>query len=151
MERVLNKNIDVTGQYSKRPKAHGVIFRDSKGIKHKAYVKAGNMNEIILSAGSMGSPQLLMLSGIGPAAHLKELGLKVMVDQPMVGQGMTDNPMNAVIIPSPTPVEVSLIQAVGITDFGSYIEAASSANFANSIIHSLPTSYKVFTPFHNTS
>ncbi|XP_057530146.1 protein HOTHEAD-like [Amaranthus tricolor] len=137
------------GQYSKRPKAHGVIFRDSKGIKHKAYVKAGNMNEIILSAGSMGSPQLLMLSGIGPAAHLKELGLKVMVDQPMVGQGMTDNPMNAVIIPSPTPVEVSLIQAVGITDFGSYIEAASSANFANSIIHSLPTSYKTSQPSSN--
>lgn len=97
----------------------------------------------------MGSPQVLMLSGIGPKAHLKKHGLKVMVDQPMVGQGMTDNPMNAVMIPSPTPVEVSLIQAVGITNFGSYIEAASSTNFANSIIHSIPTSYKTNQPSSN--
>lgn len=134
------------GQYSQKPKAHGVIFRDLKGKKHTAYIKAGEMNEIIISAGSMGSPQLLMLSGIGPKAHLKKHGLKVMVDQPMVGQGMTDNPMNAVMIPSPIPVEVSLIQAVGITNFGSYIEAASSTNFANSIIHSVPTSYKTNQP-----
>lgn len=130
------------GQYSHKPRAHGVIFRDSKGIKHKAYVNAGEMNEIILSAGALGSPQLLMLSGIGPEAHLKQHGIKVLVDQPMVGQGMADNPMNAVVIPSPNPVEVSLIQAVGITEFGSYIEAASSTTFANSIIHSIPTIYK---------
>ncbi|XP_021714069.1 protein HOTHEAD-like [Chenopodium quinoa] len=137
------------GQYSQKPRAHGVIFRDSKGIKHKAYVKAGEMNEIILSAGALGSPQLLMLSGIGPKAHLKELGLELLVDQPMVGQGMTDNPMNAVMIPSPNPVEVSLIQAVGITEFGSYIEAASGTNFANSIIHLMPTSYKTSQPTSN--
>ncbi|KNA03049.1 hypothetical protein SOVF_212860 [Spinacia oleracea] len=130
------------GQYSKKPRAHGVIFRDSKGGKHKAYVKAGEMNEIIISAGALGSPQLLMLSGIGPKAHLKEKGIQVLVDQPMVGQGMTDNPMNAVMIPSPNPVEISLIQAVGITDFGTYIEAASGTTFANSIIHSIPAAYK---------
>ncbi|KMT08694.1 hypothetical protein BVRB_6g139670 [Beta vulgaris subsp. vulgaris] len=137
------------GQYSKQPRAHGVTFRDSKGIKHKAYLKAGEMNEIILSAGALGSPQLLMLSGIGPKAHLRQHGIKVLVDQPMVGQGMADNPMNAVIIPSPNPVEVSLIQAVGITEFGSYIEAASSATFASSIIHSLPTLYQTNQPSSN--
>lgn len=128
------------GKYSKRPRAKGVIFRDSKGMKHKAYLKAGEMNEIIISAGAIGTPQLLMLSGIGPYAHLKKLGINVLVDQPMVGQGMADNPMNALMIPSPNPVEVSLIQAVGITEFDSYIEAASSTTFANAIIHSLPTS-----------
>ncbi|GFZ01217.1 glucose-methanol-choline (GMC) oxidoreductase family protein [Actinidia rufa] len=48
----------------------------------------------------------------------------------MVGQGMADNPMNAVFVPSPIPVEVSLIEVVGITDFGSYIEAASGENYA---------------------
>ncbi|KAK9277279.1 hypothetical protein L1049_006819 [Liquidambar formosana] len=113
-----------------RPLAHGVNFRDASGIKHKAYLKIGSGNEIIVSAGALGSPQLMMLSGVGPAEHLKAHNITVVLDQPMVGQRMSDNPMNAIFIPSPLPVEVSLIQVVGITHFGSYIEAASGANFA---------------------
>lgn len=66
-----------------------------------------------------------MLSGIGPADHLRANGIQVILDQPMVGQGMADNPMNALLVPSTQPLEVSLIQTVGITTFGSYIEAAS--------------------------
>jgi hypothetical protein len=50
----------------------------------------------------------------------------------MVGKGMADNPMNALFVPSPVQVEVSLIQAVGITRFGSYIEAAGGMSFAYS-------------------
>lgn len=38
---------------------------------------------------------------------------------------MADNPMNAILVPSPKPVETSLIEVVGITDVGSYVEAAS--------------------------
>ena len=94
-----------------------------------AYLKQGSRNEIIVSAGALGSPQLLMLSGIGAAHHLREHNISVVLDQPLVGQGMSDNPMNAIFVPSPAPVEVSLIQVVGITDFGSYIEAASGENF----------------------
>ena len=77
----------------------------------------------------MGSPQLLMLSGVGPKDHLESLGIKVVLDKPLVGQGMSDNPMNAIYVPSPLPVETSLIQVVGITQFGSYIEAASGSLF----------------------
>jgi choline dehydrogenase len=44
---------------------------------------------------------------------------------------MADNPMNAIFVPSPSLVEVSLIQVVGITQFGSYIEGASGSNWAN--------------------
>lgn len=73
-----------------------------------------------------------MLSGVGPAEHLRAHNITVVVDQPLVGQGMSDNPMNAIFVPSPIPVEVSLIQVVGITHFGSYIEAASGENFAGS-------------------
>lgn len=113
------------------PKAHGVVFWDAAGIRHKAYLKRGSPNEIILSAGAIASPQLLMLSGIGPRKHLESFGIRVVVDQPMVGQGMSDNPMNAIFIPSPLPVEVSLIQVVGITRYGTYIEAASGAFFAS--------------------
>ncbi|XP_008803247.1 protein HOTHEAD-like [Phoenix dactylifera] len=113
-----------------RPVAHGVVFRDQAGTAHKAYLKKGSKNEIILSAGAMGSPQLLMLSGIGPRSHLESLGIRVLADLPNVGQGMADNPMNAIFVPSPDPVEVSLIQVVGITKFGSFIEGASGSNFA---------------------
>jgi choline dehydrogenase len=48
--------------------------------------------EIILSAGSYNSPQLLMLSGIGPATHLSAFGLKVVADLP-VGEGLQDHPI----------------------------------------------------------
>ncbi|CAI9768210.1 unnamed protein product [Fraxinus pennsylvanica] len=108
-----------------KPKAFGVYFRDSNGNRHMAYLNNGPVNEIILSSGALGSPQLLMLSGIGPANQLRAQGIKVILDQPNVGQGMSDNPMNAVFIPSPRPVEMSLIQVVGITQVGSFIEAAS--------------------------
>ena len=110
--------------------AHGVVFRDATGAEHIAYLRNGPMNEIIVSAGALGSPQLLMLSGVGPAEHLKAHNITVVLDQPLVGQGMSDNPMNAIFVPSPVPVEVSLIQVVGITQFGSYIEGASGVNFA---------------------
>lgn len=47
--------------------------------------------EVILSAGAVNSPQLLMLSGIGPAAELKEKGIDVAHDLPEVGKGMQDH------------------------------------------------------------
>jgi choline dehydrogenase len=109
--------------------AHGVVFHDSNGKMHKAYLNRGHGNEIILSAGAMGSPQLLMLSGVGPADHLSPFGITLVHNQSEVGQGMYDNPMNAIYVPSPSPVEVSLIQVVGITGLGSYIEGASGANW----------------------
>jgi choline dehydrogenase len=116
----------------KRPQAYGVIFKDALGIIHRAYISSKVKNEIIVSAGAIGSPQILMLSGIGPANHLKAHGIHVVLDQPLVGQGMADNPMNVLVVPSPLPVEVSLVETVGITKFGSFIEAISGLNFGNS-------------------
>ncbi|KAM3682374.1 hypothetical protein ACJW31_12G068400 [Castanea mollissima] len=83
-----------------RPQAYGVIFKDA-------------------SAAAIGSPQLLMLSGVGPSDHLEAHGIKVVLDQPLVSQGMADNLMNLLVIPSPILVEVTLAQTVGITRFGS--------------------------------
>lgn len=123
--------------------AHGVVFRDASGKRHRAYLKNGPKNEIIISAGALGSPQLLMLSGVGPSDHLKAQKINVVLHQPMVGQGMSDNPMNAIFVPSPVPVEVSLIEVVGITHFGSYIEAASGENFAGG---GSPKDYGMFSP-----
>ena len=49
-------------------------------------------DQVILSAGAVGSPQLLMLSGIGPAEHLRSLGIPVVQDLPGVGQNLRDHP-----------------------------------------------------------
>ena len=48
--------------------------------------------EVILCAGAFQSPQLLMVSGVGPGAHLQQHGIKVMHDLPGVGQNLQDHP-----------------------------------------------------------
>ncbi|NKE75589.1 choline dehydrogenase [Ochrobactrum sp. MC-1LL] len=47
--------------------------------------------EVIIAASSINSPKLLMLSGIGPAAHLKDHGIEVVADRPGVGQNLQDH------------------------------------------------------------
>ena len=49
--------------------------------------------EVILSGGAVNSPQLLMLSGIGPADHLREMGIDVVLDSPGVGANLSDHPI----------------------------------------------------------
>ena len=48
--------------------------------------------EIVLCGGAVASPHLLMLSGIGPADHLRELGIPLVHDLPGVGQNLRDHP-----------------------------------------------------------
>ncbi|MAQ12947.1 mycofactocin system GMC family oxidoreductase MftG [SAR202 cluster bacterium AD-802-F09_MRT_200m] len=55
-------------------------------------------NQIVLSSGAMASPQLLMLSGVGPAGHLAEMGIPLVHDLPGVGQNLRDHPIVAVIL-----------------------------------------------------
>ena len=49
--------------------------------------------EIVLAAGAIASPQLLMLSGVGPAEHLRGLGIPVIRNSPGVGQNLRDHPL----------------------------------------------------------
>ena len=58
-----------------------------EGTLHKVSVN----QEVILSAGAFDSPKLLMLSGIGDAAHLQALGIPVVADRPGVGQNLRDH------------------------------------------------------------
>jgi choline dehydrogenase len=53
--------------------------------------------EVVLSAGAIASTHLLMLSGVGPAAHLRELGIDVVRDLPGVGQNFRDHPLLPVV------------------------------------------------------
>ncbi|GLT61787.1 hypothetical protein SLA2020_344690 [Shorea laevis] len=106
------------------PSAIGVIYRDPIGRFHHAMVR--EEGEVILCAGAIGSPQLLLLSGIGPRLYLSSWGIPVAHHHPHVGQFLYDNPRNGISIVPPVPLEHSLIQVVGITEGGSYVEAASN-------------------------
>ncbi len=67
-------------------RAVGVRVR--RGGEEQRFLARG---EILLAAGAVASPQLLMLSGIGPGAHLREMGLPVLLDQPGVGSNLQDH------------------------------------------------------------
>jgi len=62
--------------------------------RSKATTTITARNEIILSAGVIGTPQILLRSGIGPASHLSALNIRTIVDLPSVGANFTDHPMN---------------------------------------------------------
>lgn len=111
-------------QPHQQPAAIGVSYRDRLGGLHRAMTRRGG--EVILSAGTLGSPQLLLLSGIGPSVHLSTLGIPVGIHHPDVGQYVYDNPRNGISIIPSVPLENSLIQVVGITPNGTFLEAASN-------------------------
>ncbi len=88
---------DTTGEH---PRATGVeVVSDEETFVVEA-------NEIILSAGAIGSPQLLMLSGVGPSEHLRKHGIATVIDSPGVGQNLADHPI--VIVLWATKPEVEL-------------------------------------------
>jgi len=73
------------------------LLMQEKRIVGVTYVQHGQTREvrvdkeIILCGGAINSPQILMLSGIGPASHLQEHGLPVIIDLPGVGQNLQDH------------------------------------------------------------
>lgn len=127
-----NGDVIVAG---KRPKATGVIFKDENGKQHEAYLGNDRQSEVIVSSGALGTPQLLLLSGIGPKAELQKLNIPVVLDNQFVGKGMADNPMNTIFVPSKRPVQQSLIETVGITNLGVYIETSSGFGQSKDSIH----------------
>jgi len=72
-----------------------VVIEDGEatGIELVSGTKLGCRREIVLCAGALNSPHLLMLSGVGPAGHLREHGIAVAADVPGVGQNLQDHPI----------------------------------------------------------
>jgi len=83
-----------------------IIMRGTKAvgidyIKGGQTIRADADQEVILSGGVFNSPQALMLSGIGPAEHLKDIGIKTVVDLP-VGRNLQDHQTVSISFSRPT-------------------------------------------------
>ncbi|KAJ0800312.1 putative (R)-mandelonitrile lyase [Helianthus annuus] len=101
--------------------AVGVTYHDSNGKYHEVHVKTNG--EVILSAGAIGSPQLLLLSGLGPTSYLSSLNIPVVRDHPFVGQFMADHQRTGVNILLPDAITEAGLRVVGIAESGPYIES----------------------------
>ena len=80
------KNAMVTRILIKNKKAYGVEY-----LKSGNTVKVAALREVILSAGSINSPQLLQLSGIGPKEVLESVSVRLIHDSPAVGKNLQDH------------------------------------------------------------
>ncbi len=83
-------------------RATGVTYRQH-GVTHTVRAR----REVIVCGGALNSPQLLMLSGIGPAAHLAERGIAVAHDLPGVGQSMQDHFQSRIVLKCRFPITVN--------------------------------------------
>jgi choline dehydrogenase len=77
-----------TGILIDKGRATGVVWRDESGAQRTASANG----EVILSAGALISPKLMLLSGIGPAEQLRQHGIPVQLDLPGVGENLIDHP-----------------------------------------------------------
>lgn len=103
--------------------ARGIRFIKSDGSSNQtfeAYLNqpdnSSSWGDVILAAGALGSPQILLLSGIGPQEHLNNLGIPLVLDMG-VGEGMQDNPGLAILAdPKPQNRTPEPPKVAGITD-----------------------------------
>jgi choline dehydrogenase len=89
--------------------------------------------EVILCGGAYNSPQLLMLSGVGPAEHLALREVEVLLDQPAVGENLTDHAASYCVWSTPEPQ--SLLLALEPAALAEY-EATQTGPFASNLAES---------------
>lgn len=79
-------------------------------------VQADCSREVVLCAGTVGSAQLMLLSGIGPASHLRDVGIDIVADLPGVGANLHDHPQSVIAYTpaQPVPLDVINVQAEAI-------------------------------------
>ncbi|MDP1688219.1 GMC family oxidoreductase, partial [Hydrogenophaga sp.] len=83
------------------PRAVGVEYRSNGGRGPMQTLRLKDGGEVVLSAGAFGSPQLLMLSGVGPAQHLQEQGITPVLDLPGVGENLHDHVDVVIVVNAP--------------------------------------------------
>ncbi len=84
-------------------RATGVAYRNVAGQQ----VRVEARREVVLCGGAVNSPQLLMLSGVGPAGHLKEHGIAVVADREQVGKNLQDHITARVVCKTREPITLN--------------------------------------------
>lgn len=97
----------VTGIVLEGARATGVRYRRG-GVDACA-----SAPKVVLAAGAYGSPQLLMLSGIGPGAQLQEFGIPLRVDAPEVGANLQDHPVLPLVFSTPSTDTLLRAESIG--------------------------------------
>jgi choline dehydrogenase len=92
----------VTGLQVEHGRCTGVSY-----LRHGVPDMARAGGEVIVCAGAVGSPQVLMLSGIGPADRLRALGIGPVADIPAVGENLQDHPIAMASYALPAPLSAS--------------------------------------------
>lgn len=96
-----------------------VIFKDLSAVGveielfNKNIITVMASQEVILSAGAINSPQLLMLSGIGPRKHLIEKGIQLVLDSPKVGKNLRDHICSLIVFSGEKGAE-SIFDNIGL-------------------------------------
>src|SRR6202035_785104 len=86
--------------------------------------------EVILCGGAYNSPQLLMLSGVGPAEHLTMREIEVLLDRPSIGENLSDHPAAQLVWTTPEPVRLLLaLEPEALQEY----EASQSGPFASNL------------------
>ncbi len=87
--------------------------------------------EVLLCAGSFNSPQLLMLSGVGPAEHLSMREVEVLLDQPALGENLSDHPASYAVWTTPEPESLLLaLEPAALEEFISSKSGPFTSNLA---------------------
>ncbi|WP_433292339.1 GMC family oxidoreductase [Pseudonocardia sp. CA-142604] len=101
-------NLDVvTGADVRRLVLHGDRCQGVEYIVDGESRSATAEREVVLAAGTIASPQLLLLSGIGPAAQLRDAGITVVADRPGVGENLHEHPQCGVAYRAPGPLHAA--------------------------------------------
>ena len=89
--------------------------------------------EVILCGGAYNSPQLLMLSGVGPAEHLAMREIETLLDQPAVGENLGDHPATYTVFTTPEPESLlAALEPAAMAEF----EASQTGPFASNLAES---------------
>ena len=93
-------------------RANRVVFDGDRAVGVEGETSTGTLiehgDEVILAAGAIGSPHLLLLSGVGPYAHLEEMDVPVTRDLPGVGLNLRDHPQVLVLFRNHRPAPQDL-------------------------------------------
>ncbi len=117
------------------------ILIDDGGVAVGVETNRGEVRaktEVILCAGVFNTPKLLMLSGVGPTAHLREVGVDVRLDLPAVGEHLNDHIQTIVMYESSRPVRADTVHPA---EAAAYVKSDPSLDYYDIMIHQFADGY----------